>query len=49
MPHNQCFELWRNLNELADNMFVQGDGHQMKFTPAKEKVSSRACLGFQTF
>lgn len=41
--------IWRNLDELVDDMFVQGDGHQMTFTPAKEKVSSGACLGFQAF
>lgn len=40
--------VWRNLDELVDNVVVWGDGYQINFTPAKGKVSSGACLGFQT-
>jgi len=50
MAQSQCFELcFEEFDELVDNVVLQGDGHQVKFAPAKEKVSPGACLGFQTF
>lgn len=41
--------IWRNSDELVGSMIGWGDGHQIKFTPVKEKVLSGACLSFQTF
>lgn len=39
----------RNSGELVGNVAGRGAGHEIKFTPAKKKVSSGARLGFQTF